>query len=350
MCVRPMIRYVTPCSNPSPGPATPCGCSTRRSCRARRSTSTSPTSGRCTTRSAAWSSAARRRSASRRRSGLYLGVRDFTDDDAQRLRATAGRGLRLPRHQPADRRQPLLGAGPHQGDRARARPREASPPCHVVRDMQDALLDDADDARRRRPPLPRDRRARAARLLEQIANRESQIRQSDPVLTHCNAGGLADRGLRHGPRPRLRRPRAGRAVPRLRRRDPPAAAGQPHHRVRAEAERHPRHASSATTWPPAVMAQGKVDAVIVGADRDRRQRRHRQQDRHARRRDPREALRRPVLRRRADSTIDRATPHRRRHPDRERDAPRGHAASATAPRRRTASTSTTPPSTSRRRS
>ena len=54
------------------------------------------------------------------------------------------------------------------------------------------------------------------------------LRAGAQVLTHCNAGGLATGGLRHGARRDLRRARAGQArSARLRRRDAAAAARAP---------------------------------------------------------------------------------------------------------------------------
>ena len=76
------------------------------------------------------------------------------------------------------------------------------------------------------------------------------------VLTHCNAGALALRRLRHGSRRHPCRPR-GRPTPvRLGRRDPTRAPGCPPHRVGARSARHPlppggRRDGRVRSWPRA---------------------------------------------------------------------------------------------------
>ena len=114
------------------------------------------------------------------------------------------------------------------------------------------------------------------------------------VLTHCNAGALAACGY-------------GSALGVIR------AAVERGHKidVLADETRPFLQGARLTAWelmkdgiPTTVlcdnmsahlMSKGRVQAVIVGADRHRRKRRHRKQDRHLRPRHHRERTRRPVL-------------------------------------------------------
>ena len=171
----------------------------------------------------------------------------------------------------------------------------------------------ASRARARRPVTPRDPARRTARRSDAHprrgprdvpAHRRARPRRCSPeaarVLTHCNAGALATGGIGTALAPVYRRRRARAARPRLRRRDAPAAPGQPAHGVGAHAGRHRRHR--------ALRQHGGVgDARRRSRPRHRRrrphrrQRRRRQQDRHLSRwRSSRAPSRHPVLRRGAD--------------------------------------------------
>ena len=153
------------------------------------------------------------------------------------------------------------------------------------------------------------------------------------------------RRLRDGPGRGLRRPRAGHAAARLRRRDAAAAPGGAAHRLGAPAARHPRH--------PDLRQHGRAGHEgRQGPDGRRRrrphrlQRRHGQQDRHLRRGAPGQGPRHPVLRRRAVEHIRPVDP-RRLAPSRSNSATRARSPTASDARPPpTASTSTTPPSTS----
>ena len=104
---------------------------------------------------------------------------------------------------------------------------------------------------------------RGADLLAELCGTDAPIR----VHTHCNAGALGLRRVGHRARRRPHAARAGPPRPRPRRRDPPAPAGRPPHRVGARRRWASTSASSSTAPARRSMSRGETDAVIVGADR-----------------------------------------------------------------------------------
>ena len=131
--------------------------------------------------------------------GVYLGVRSFLDDDATRFFSrldevcdylATSRPTAVNLFWALDRMKATARAihGEHGA---------ASPPCHVVRDIQDALLHEAEQML-----IEDDRVCRAIgenglKLLCEISQLETQVSDSQApvqILTHCNAGGLATAG------------------------------------------------------------------------------------------------------------------------------------------------------------
>ena len=233
----------------------------------------------------ACASAARRPSASRRRRASSSACRTA----ARRLGREVGR---LPAHQPADGGEPVLGAGPHGA--ASARPAGAD---GRVRLLDEALAIEEEDGACAGPSA-----AAGAAL----------IGDGHGVLTHCNTGGLATGGIRHGPGGAVHRRRAGQALPRLRRRDPAAAARRPADGVGTAAGRHRRDADLRQHGGPG--DEGRPRATRHRRRRPhRRQRRHGQQDRHLRRRRAGQGARHSVLRRGAVEHVRPEPAERRRH-------------------------------------
>ena len=141
----------------------------------------------------------------------------------------------------------------------------ASPPCHVVRDVQEAILDEC------LAMIEEDHRVNRAigghglALLDSIADPKSKIANVN-ILTHCNAGGLATAGYGTALAPVYVATERGRAFHVFVDETRPLLQGS-----RITAYELQRNNVPATlicdTMTASVMSQGKVDAVIVGADR-----------------------------------------------------------------------------------
>ncbi|MGB7161040.1 MAG: S-methyl-5-thioribose-1-phosphate isomerase [Tepidisphaeraceae bacterium] len=149
----------------------------------------------------------------------------------------------------------------------------ASPPCHVVRDAQDAILDECLAMIEEDHRVNRAMGEHGLELLDQIANRKtcpelvegSQIGNLS-LLTHCNAGGLATVGYGCGLAPVYAGHERGRRYHVFVDETRPLMQGS-----RLTAYELKRNDIPATlicdTMTASVLSQGKVDAVIVGADR-----------------------------------------------------------------------------------
>ena len=99
-----------------------------------------------------------------------------------------------------------------------------------------------------RPPPSSRRTAPCARRSARTASQF--VPDGARVLTHCNAGALATAGIGTALAPVYLAHRGGPARQRLRRRNPPAPAGQPPHGLGAVAGRHSRH-DPHRPWPAA---------------------------------------------------------------------------------------------------
>jgi methylthioribose-1-phosphate isomerase len=142
----------------------------------------------------------------------------------------------------------------------------ASPPCHVVRDAQEAILDEC------LAMIEEDHRVNRAigehglALLDSIANRKSKIENPLSVLTHCNAGGLATAGYGTALAPVYVGHERGRRFHVFVDETRPLMQGS---RITAF-ELQSNHVPATLicdTMTASVLSQGKVDACIVGADR-----------------------------------------------------------------------------------
>lgn len=140
----------------------------------------------------------------------------------------------------------------------------ASPPCHVVRDAQDAILDECQAMIDEDHRVNRSIGEHGLRLLDQqIRNPQSEIRN---VLTHCNAGGLATAGYGTALAPVYIGHEQGRRFHVFVDETRPLMQGS---RITAYELRANNVPSTliCDTMTASVLSQGKVDAVIVGADR-----------------------------------------------------------------------------------
>ena len=134
--------------------------------------------------------------------------------------------------------RPSISSGPsNRIQRASRIPRPATDDARCRRQIKQRLLDEAlamlDEDHRN---LPSDRRAWRSKLLEALAG-GSSVHQRPHPLQRRRAWRPSQYGTALAPI--YVGAEQGVHVPRLRRRNPPAAPGQPHHRVRAPAERHP---------------------------------------------------------------------------------------------------------------
>ena len=87
------------------------------------------------------------------------------------------------------------------------------------------------------------------------------------ILTHCNAGALATAGYGTALGVIRGAVEAGQARRGVRRRDAAVSAGRAAHRLGARARRHRHDHHHRQHERRALMRQGKVDLVVVGADR-----------------------------------------------------------------------------------
>ncbi len=197
--------------------------------------------------------------------GAYLGVRPFNDEDApaftDRLKQvcdylSTSRPTAVNLFWALDRVQRVA--------RETIATTGASPPCHVVRDVQDAILDEC------RAMIEEDHRVNRSigehglRLLDaSIANRKSAIAN---ILTHCNAGGLATAGYGTALAPVYVGHEQGRRFHVFVDETRPLMQGS---RITAFELRanHVPATLICDTMTASVLSQGKVDACIVGADR-----------------------------------------------------------------------------------
>ena len=140
----------------------------------------------------------------------------------------------------------------------------ASPPCHVVRDVQEAILDEC------LAMIEEDHRVNRAigehglRILDQqIRNPQSEICN---VLTHCNAGGLATAGYGTALAPVYVGHEQGRPFHVFVDETRPLMQGSRITAFELQANHVPA-TLICDTMTASVLSQGKVDACIVGADR-----------------------------------------------------------------------------------
>ena len=128
--------------------------------------------------------------------GVFLGVRNFVEDDAPRFfqrldqvcdYLATSRPTAVNLFWALDRMKGVARA--IHGDHG-----AASPPCHIVRDIQDSLLHEAQQML-----IEDDRVCRAIgenglKLIGEILDAKAQESPIIEILTHCNAGGLATAG------------------------------------------------------------------------------------------------------------------------------------------------------------
>jgi methylthioribose-1-phosphate isomerase len=198
--------------------------------------------------------------------GTYLGVRTFNGEDIRefndRLKAVCdylatSRPTAVNLFWALERIQRIA--------RETAGASGASPPCHVVRDVQDAILDEC------LAMIEEDHRVNRAigehglTLLDSIANPKSKI-QNLNILTHCNAGGLATAGYGTALAPVYVAAERGRSFHVYVDETRPLMQGS---RITAYELQHNNVPATliCDTMTASVMSQGNVDAVIVGADR-----------------------------------------------------------------------------------
>ena len=181
--------------------------------------------------------------------GIALAARTAPEHPRRDAPVPGGAGRRAGRG-PADRREPRVGrrrgagrAGP-RGRRTRRRR--------------------AGGSRRGRGGSTA-RRSRAAGPWARTARRCSPT--AAHLMTQCNTGGARDRRLRHRARRRARAGRARRRPARLGARDAAAAAGRAPDGVRAGRGGHPRTPSSTDNATGAILREGGVAGIVVGADR-----------------------------------------------------------------------------------
>ncbi len=199
--------------------------------------------------------------------GAYLGVRSFDGED---IRAFSKRLKEVCDYLATSR--PTAVNLFWALDRVQCVAREvagasgASPPCHVVRDVQEAVLNECLAMIEEDHRVNRAIGAYGLALLDSIANRKSQIGNPINVLTHCNAGGLATAGYGTALAPVYVGHEQGRKFHVFVDETRPLMQGS---RITAYELRANNVPSTliCDTMTATVLGQGKVDAVIVGADR-----------------------------------------------------------------------------------
>ncbi|HEV2295564.1 MAG TPA: S-methyl-5-thioribose-1-phosphate isomerase [Tepidisphaeraceae bacterium] len=140
----------------------------------------------------------------------------------------------------------------------------ASPSCHVVRDAQDAILDECLAMIEEDHRVNRSIGEHGLRLLDQqIRHPQSEVHN---VLTHCNAGGLATAGYGTALAPVYVGHEQGRRFHVFVDETRPLMQGSRITAFELRANDVPA-TLICDTMTAAVLSQGKVDAVIVGADR-----------------------------------------------------------------------------------
>src|SRR5688572_22068025 len=205
--------------------------------------------------------------------GAYLGVRTFNGEDAREFTVklkqvcdylATSRPTAVNLFWALDRIQRIA--------RETIGATGASPPCHVVRDAQDAILDECIAMIEEDHRVNRAIGKHGLRLLDsQIRNPQSEIRGSTElaevnVLTHCNAGGLATAGYGTALAPVYVGHEQGRRFHVFVDETRPLMQGS---RITAFELRanHVPATLICDTMTASVLSQGKVDACIVGADR-----------------------------------------------------------------------------------
>jgi methylthioribose-1-phosphate isomerase len=128
--------------------------------------------------------------------GVYLGVRQCVEDDATRFfrrldevcdDLATSRPTAVNLFWALDRMKRTARA--IQGDHG-----AASPPCHVVRDIQDALLHEAQEMLKEDDRVCRAIGENGMQLIGELIGEKAQPAEVIEILTHCNAGGLATAG------------------------------------------------------------------------------------------------------------------------------------------------------------
>jgi methylthioribose-1-phosphate isomerase len=202
--------------------------------------------------------------------GADLGVRKFVDDDAQRFFArlkdvcddlATSRPTAVNLFWALERIQRVAReiAGEHV---------TASPACHIVRDIQDAMLGECQRMIEEDTRICRAIGEHGLALLDSIANRTCGQQQSQiaNLLTHCNAGGLATAGYGTALAPIYLGIERGRRFHVFADETRPLLQGS-----RITAYELKENGVPVTlicdNMAAAVMSQKKVDACIVGADR-----------------------------------------------------------------------------------
>jgi methylthioribose-1-phosphate isomerase len=197
--------------------------------------------------------------------GVYLGVKDHADDDADTFLARAekvcdylatSRPTAVNLFWALDRMRGIARSlhGFHGA---------ASPPCHVVRDILDSLLYEAQQMIEEDNRVCRAIGEHGLRLLRsKVSNPKSKIE----ILTHCNAGGLATAGYGTALAPIYLGIERGETFHVYADETRPLLQGS-----RITAYELKENGVPVTVicdnMAPVVLAQKKIDAVIVGADR-----------------------------------------------------------------------------------
>src|SRR5688500_7103711 len=196
--------------------------------------------------------------------GAYLGVRPFNGEDAREFTAklkqvcdylATSRPTAVNLFWALDRIQRVA--------RETIGATGASPPCHVVRDAQDAILDECIAMIEEDHRVNRAIGEHGLRLLDSIANCKSAIAN---ILTHCNAGGLATAGYGTALAPVYVGHEQGRRFHVFVDETRPLMQGG---RITAF-ELRANHVAATLicdTMTASVLSLGKVDPCIVGADR-----------------------------------------------------------------------------------
>jgi methylthioribose-1-phosphate isomerase len=192
--------------------------------------------------------------------GVYLGVRDVTDSNSFRPRLDEVCAYLATSRPTAVN---LFWAIERVKQRATNHPRYYGTPEKVLKLIKQRILDEC------LVMIEEDHRTNRAigehglELLDQIANRKSEIAN---ILTHCNAGGLCSAGFGTALAPVYLGHERGRRFHVYVDETRPLMQGS---RITAFELRanHVPATLICDTMTAAVFSQGKVDAVIVGADR-----------------------------------------------------------------------------------
>lgn len=200
--------------------------------------------------------------------GAYLGVRQFSDDNPQRFQArlkevcdylATSRPTAVNLFWALERVQRVASeiCGKAVG---------ASPPCQFARDAIDAILDECLAMLEEDNRVCRTIGENGLEVLLAIANLKSQTENSFNILTHCNAGGLATAGYGTALAPIYIGAERGMTFHVFADETRPLLQGS-----RLTAFELKQNGIPVTVicdgMAASVLGAGKVDAVIVGADR-----------------------------------------------------------------------------------